>query len=99
MKEELLDNVSTTKKYNSGTYYGEIKDDKRDGYGEMIYNDGKKYEGQWKNDRINGQGKIFKNYKENIYHSSTFIQTGDDGKIYNNIVTPMEETTYILPIN
>jgi len=62
----------------------------------MIYNDGKKYEGQWKNDLINGQGIIFEN--DTNKKSSTFMQTGD-GKIYNKSYTPIRETTYILPTN
>ena len=43
-------------------YEGEYKDNKRDGYGIMTYQDGgfyqegSRYEGEWKNDKRNGQG-------------------------------------------
>ena len=45
---------------NGDIYEGELKDDKRNGFGINIYNDGRRYEGEWKNDKINGKGfKIF----------------------------------------
>jgi len=43
-------------------YEGEYKDNKRDGYGIMTYQDGglykegSRYEGEWKNDKRDGQG-------------------------------------------
>ncbi len=43
--------------YWDGKYKGELKDDKREGYGIMHYLIGDTYEGQWTNDKLNGEGE------------------------------------------
>ena len=49
------------KKYEDGEYKGELKNNKRDGKGIMIYNNGNKYEGEWKNDVKEGKGIMISN--------------------------------------
>jgi hypothetical protein len=39
-----------------GTYVGDYKDEKKDGFGKMNYEDGSSYEGEWKNDKKEGKG-------------------------------------------
>ncbi len=41
-----------------GKYEGQLKDDKREGYGIMSYFTGERYEGQWSGDKWNGEGTI-----------------------------------------
>jgi len=40
------------------TYYGEFKNNKKDGIGTLIWKDGSKYQGQFINNRINGYGMM-----------------------------------------
>ena len=49
------------KTYDEGKYEGQLKDNKREGKGTMLYNNGDKYEGEWKNDVIEGRGKFYWN--------------------------------------
>jgi hypothetical protein len=44
------------KTYSDGEYKGELKDDKREGYGIFTWKDGGKYEGEWENDVENEYG-------------------------------------------
>jgi serine/threonine protein kinase len=41
--------------YNAGYYEGEVKDEKPNGYGKYVFNNGNWYEGYWKNGMLNGQ--------------------------------------------
>lgn len=49
---------SKIKKYEKGVYYGEIDEriGKQNGFGIMIYFDGKIYQGYWKDGKKNGKG-------------------------------------------
>jgi hypothetical protein len=48
------------------TYNGELKSDKKNGFGKMIYEDGTSYEGNWNNDVKSGQGKYI-DMKGNVF--------------------------------
>ena len=59
------------KKYKYSIYRGQIKIDaeskKRSGYGVIVYENGRVYEGQWENDKRHGHGyEIFPD--KNTYH-------------------------------
>jgi hypothetical protein len=41
-----------------GVYEGEWLRGKRDGRGNMKWNDGAQYDGEWKDDRLHGQGRL-----------------------------------------
>ena len=63
MSRRLLKAVSVLNSTRDGRRYeGEYKDNKRDGYGIMTYQDeglyqeGSRYKGEWKNDKRDGQG-------------------------------------------
>ena len=51
--------------YDENIYFGDLKNNKKDGFGSIIFKDGSKYIGYWKNDKMNGQG-IFVDTKKNI---------------------------------
>jgi len=42
---------------NNSIFKGNYKNDKREGYGIMIFNNYEIYEGNWENNKINGYGK------------------------------------------
>ena len=42
-------------------YDGNFVDNKKDGYGEITYSDGKSYKGQFKNDKRHGTGSLVTN--------------------------------------
>lgn len=44
------------KLYKESVYYGEIKQNKKQGLGIMIYKNGRLYEGEWQNDQKKGLG-------------------------------------------
>ena len=46
--------TSITKTYNNGKYKGDFINDKREGKGIYLYNNGDKYEGEYKNDLKDG---------------------------------------------
>ena len=81
----FLDNITKIEKfYDTGLYGGEMKDDKREGKGIMVWeegpNEGDTYEGEWKNDKMHGKGLyLFKNGK--IY-SGDFYEGFIEGKGY-----------------
>jgi hypothetical protein len=77
------DGRNTQVNYFNGTYKGEIKDGKRNGYGEFIYSDGNVYVGEWKNGRKNGHGRITFNIDE-ITATDTVKQHFEE-KISENI--------------
>ena len=54
-------------KYGEYEYEGEIKDNKRDGYGKLILENGIYYIGQWKNDMKHGKGTLYKKDDSLIY--------------------------------
>jgi hypothetical protein len=54
-------------KYGEYVYEGEIKDNKRDGYGKLILENGIYYIGQWKNDMKHGKGTLYKKDNSLIY--------------------------------
>jgi len=64
--------------YPDGVYEGDLKNDKREGYGKMTYNDGDVYEGQWKYDKMNGQGKM--TYSEGGMYEGEWEDNGKYGK-------------------
>ena len=45
-------------RYDTGTYYGEVCQQKPDGVGVMIYSNGSKYQGKWRNGMRHGKGKM-----------------------------------------
>ena len=71
------------KKYEDGEYKGELKNNKREGKGIMIYKNGNKYEGDWKNDVKEGKGIMIYNngnkyegeYKDNVRKKGIYIFT------------------------
>ena len=46
------------KLFDDGNYFGQLKDDKREGLGQMVNQDGDFFVGNWKNDQKKGFGKI-----------------------------------------
>tara|TARA_B100001057_G_scaffold153147_1_gene153279 strand:- start:1231 stop:2679 length:1449 start_codon:yes stop_codon:yes gene_type:complete len=46
------------KRYSDGTYEGNLINNKREGYGRFIFNDGTIYEGEFSGDKINGKGNM-----------------------------------------
>ena len=55
-KDDKNDTNIKSRIYDDGTYYGDFKNNKREGKGIMYYNNGDKYEGDWKNDYMKGKG-------------------------------------------
>ena len=70
--------VIEEKLFNGGKYIGEIRNEKREGKGKMLYNDGSTYEGEYKNDLRNGYG-IF-NIKQDNRYEGYFRDNKYDGK-------------------
>ena len=68
---------------NEDIYIGDMKENKKDGYGTMRYKNGDKYEGYWKNDKREGKGKLYfyKGYYDCNWEND--LQNGI-GKIYYN---------------
>ena len=46
------------KRYSDGSYEGNLINNKREGYGRFILNDGTIYEGEFSGDKLNGKGKM-----------------------------------------
>ena len=46
------------KRYSDGSYEGNLINNKREGYGRFIHNDGTIYEGEFSGDKLNGKGKM-----------------------------------------
>ncbi|XP_070615214.1 MORN repeat-containing protein 1 isoform X1 [Erythrolamprus reginae] len=60
----------------AGSYSGEMKDQRRNGYGRYVYpNSFFKYEGQWKQGKKHGHGKLL--FKDGSYYEGEFV----DGEI------------------
>ena len=63
----------TIKKYENGNYEGEIKNNKKEGYGKYTTNDGTYYIGQFSNDLRHGKGADY--YQNNsIMHEGDFVK-------------------------
>ena len=65
-KDNIINNDKDEKNiksriYDEGKYFGDFKDNKREGKGTMYYNNGDKYEGFWENDRMEGKGTMYYN--------------------------------------
>ena len=75
----LKNNYEYSKKvYNNGVYKGEFKNNQRNGYGEMNYENGEYYFGQWLNDRRNGKGILYY-YKHKIKYKGDFVSDKFEG--------------------
>jgi len=64
--------------YKNGnlSYEGDFLDNKAEGYGKMIYEDGEYYIGEFKNGKLNGNGKMY--YKKgNLKYEGNYV----DGKM------------------
>ena len=78
------------KNYTNGLYIGDIKKDKREGYGEFQYNDGHLYIGEWKNDKREGEHGI-------LYYNQKMLYSGqwkDDMKNGNGISYAKDKEKY-----
>jgi len=58
-------------------YYGDFINNKKDGYGTMIWKDGAKYQGEFKNNQANGYGMI--EYPENKFYQGEVKNGRMDG--------------------
>ena len=59
------------------TYYGDFINNKKEGYGTMIWKDGAKYQGEFKNNQANGYGII--EYPDNKYYQGEVKNGRMDG--------------------
>jgi hypothetical protein len=65
-------------KSEEGTYFGEVTDNKQNGYGDMTYKSGDKYIGEFKNGYKSGQG-IF-TYADGSKYTGEFKNNNFDGR-------------------
>ncbi len=56
--------------FKDGTFYGEIKNGKREGYGEFVYHEGNFLSGTFKNDNVDGYGEYI--FKDKTYYIGQF---------------------------
>lgn len=64
----ILDMKLVNRQYSNGRYYGEMYNDKRDGFGIFYYNDGQRYEGLWIEDKKEDlEGELYDEKNELIY--------------------------------
>ncbi len=77
--ESLKKNLKYDKEYyNKDIYEGEFKNNKREGYGKYIWEDGEYYIGEYKNGLANGKGKIY--YKNgSIKYEGDFVNDKFEG--------------------
>lgn len=66
----------TLKHRNGNDYFGECKNDKRDGHGTMTYAFGNVYIGGWKNGLMEGSGTGAVDGKDYIGESATWANNG-----------------------
>ena len=76
-------------KYVNALYTGECKNNKRDGRGRVVFDDGAKYEGDWKADKKEGKGKytyasgaIYDGYWSNNKKNGIGKYTDLSGNVY-----------------
>ena len=85
--ESLKKNLKYDKKqYDKDIYYGEFKNEKREGYGKYIWENGEYYIGQWLNDKKHGKGILY-NKNRNIKYDGDFVNDKFEGYgkyIYEN---------------
>ena len=64
----ILDMKLVNRHYSNGRYYGEMHNDKRDGFGIFYYNNGQRYEGRWIDDKKEDlEGELYDAKNELIY--------------------------------
>ena len=66
------------KKYKGSVYYGEFGNDKRNGVGIMVYDNGRLYEGNWKEDLKEGEAG-FEKFPNGCMYSGAYIAGKPDG--------------------
>jgi hypothetical protein len=66
------------REYEDAKYYGEIKENMRNGYGAMTYHNGRYYEGEWKQDFRHGRG--YEHYLNKNIYEGEFAQGKAHGK-------------------
>lgn len=77
---ETLEGRLITVNETGGTYRGEMKNGKKEGWGEYKRKNGDRYVGYWKNDRFNGQGILY-NREHELKIVGTWMNGEKDGKI------------------
>ena len=63
--------------FSNGQYEGEIRNNRRNGYGRYLWNDGSSYEGDWVNDKKHGEG-IFRWPSGDVY-SGNYVTDRREG--------------------
>lgn len=64
----ILDMELVSRYYSEGRYYGEMHNEKKDGFGIFYYNDGRRYEGRWIDDKKEDlEGELYDSKNELIY--------------------------------
>ena len=58
-------------KYTTALCTGECKNNKKEGRGRIVFDDGVKYEGDWKDDKKNGHGTQY--YKNGMVYSGEWM--------------------------
>ena len=77
--ESLKKNLKYDKKqYDKDIYFGEFKNEKREGYGKYILENGECYIGQWSNDKKHGKGILY-NTNGNIKYDGDFVNDKIEG--------------------
>jgi hypothetical protein len=66
------------KKYNDSIYRGELENNKRKGFGVMVYRKARVYEGQWDKDARNGKG--MERYSNGNRYEGEFLNNKPHGK-------------------
>ena len=64
--------------YQNSTYYGPIKDGRRNGKGKLEYRDGSVYEGDFADDKRHGKGKL--KYRDGAVYEGDFVGDKRSGK-------------------
>ena len=83
-------NCIGSKKYEDGIYNGKFINGKKDGYGEIIYNDGLIIKGWFSNDLMNGQIEVIYdngNKQKGYYKNGEYQNIGFNIDEVNNILS------------